>query len=95
LSNHRTTAITTTPFRIDLMDDCIGMNRFTNHNSTPTTTRTSTTWSNGMVFDLSFAGYSLTGREDVASLANFLGRIVLTGKTTATHARAILISWMW
>jgi|KBSMisStandDraft_5_1062788.scaffolds.fasta_scaffold00256_38 hypothetical protein len=48
-----------------------------------------------MVFDLSFAGYSLTGREDVASLANFLGRIVLTGKTTATHARAILISWMW
>jgi len=33
-----------------------------------------------MVFDLSFAGYSLTGREDVASLANFLGRIVLTEK---------------
>jgi hypothetical protein len=38
---HRTTAITTTPFNIDLMDPCMGMKRFTSHRRTPTTTRTS------------------------------------------------------
>jgi hypothetical protein len=38
---HRTTAITTTPFKIDLMEPCMGMKRFTSHRRTPTTMRTS------------------------------------------------------
>jgi hypothetical protein len=38
---HRTTPMTTTPFKIDLMDPCMGMKRFTSHRRTPTTTRTS------------------------------------------------------
>jgi hypothetical protein len=41
LQSHRTTAITTTPFNIDLMDPCMGTKRFTSHSSIPTTTRTS------------------------------------------------------
>jgi hypothetical protein len=40
-SSHRTTAMTTTPFKIDLMDPCMGMKRFTSHKRTPTTMRTS------------------------------------------------------
>ena len=36
---HRTTAITTTPFKIDLIDPCMGIKRFTNHSRTPTTMR--------------------------------------------------------
>src|ERR1700685_3896319 len=54
-SSQRTTAITTTPFKIDLMDDCMGMKRFTSHRSTPTTTRTSRSWIKGMIFDLSWS----------------------------------------
>ena len=41
-SSHRTTTITTTPFRIDLMVPCIGM-RLTSQSKTPTTIRTITT----------------------------------------------------
>jgi hypothetical protein len=51
-----------------------------------------------MIFGLSLWATPHVHREDVArgsSLANFLGRIVFTGELTATHARKILISWMW
>jgi hypothetical protein len=41
--SHRTTAMTTTPLRIDLIDACIGIKRFTSHSRTPTTMRTVTT----------------------------------------------------
>src|ERR1022692_3522392 len=50
LSSHNTTVITTTAFRIDLMELAIGMKRFTSHRRTPTTIRVMTTWSNGMLF---------------------------------------------
>jgi hypothetical protein len=52
-SSHSTTAITTTAFRIDLMELAMGMKRSTSHRRTPTTMRTRTTCSNGMFFDLS------------------------------------------
>src|ERR1017187_6689103 len=40
-SSHRTTAMTTTPLRIDLMVPCMGIKRFTSQRRTPTTMRTS------------------------------------------------------
>jgi hypothetical protein len=39
LRSHKTTQITTTAFKIDLMLAAIGMKRFTNQSSTPTTIR--------------------------------------------------------
>jgi hypothetical protein len=36
-TSHTTTTITTTAFRIDLIDRAIGMNEFTSQRSTPTT----------------------------------------------------------
>src|SRR5271170_3588134 len=45
---HITTQITTTPLRIDLMLDCIGMNRFTSHNRIPTTTNVMTSCMSGI-----------------------------------------------
>jgi hypothetical protein len=36
-------------FKTDLMVPCMGMKRFTSHKRRPTTIRTSTTWSNGMI----------------------------------------------
>lgn len=47
--SHRTTAITTTAFRIDLIEPAIGMKLFTNQSRTPTTIRTINTWSKGMI----------------------------------------------
>lgn len=46
--SHKTTAITTTPFKIDLIDPCIGMNRLTSQSRTPTTIRSITTCIKGM-----------------------------------------------
>ena len=48
LNSHKTTAITTTPFRIDLIVPCIGINRLTSHSKTPTTIKTTTTFINGI-----------------------------------------------
>jgi len=42
-SSHKTTQITTTAFKIDLIVPCIGMKRLTSHSKTPTTTKTITT----------------------------------------------------
>jgi hypothetical protein len=44
--------MTTTPFRIDLMFDCIGMNRFTSPNKTPITINVMTTWISGISYSL-------------------------------------------
>jgi hypothetical protein len=44
--SHKTTAMTTTAFRIDLMELAIGMKRLTSHNRTPTTIRVNATYSN-------------------------------------------------
>jgi len=40
--SHKTTQITTTAFKIDLIDPAIGMKRLTNQSRTPTTIRTIT-----------------------------------------------------
>jgi len=45
---HKTTEMTTTALRIDLMVACIGMKRFTSHRTTPTTIKISTSWTSGM-----------------------------------------------
>jgi hypothetical protein len=56
-SSHKTVTITTTAFKIDLIDPAIGMKLFTSHSSTPTTISTINTCSNGMSFcPLFFAG---------------------------------------
>jgi len=47
--SHRTTAITTTAFRIVLMEPAIGMNRLMSQRTTPTTIRTTTTWIKGII----------------------------------------------
>jgi hypothetical protein len=41
-SNHKTTAMTTTAFKMDLIVACIGMKRLTNQSKTPTTIRATT-----------------------------------------------------
>ena len=38
--SHKTTAITTTPFKIDLICPCIGIKLFTSQSRTPITTKT-------------------------------------------------------
>jgi hypothetical protein len=43
LRSHKTTAMTTTAFKIDLMELAIGTKAFTSQRRTPTTTRTITT----------------------------------------------------
>ncbi len=43
------TQMTTTTFRIDLMDCCMGMKRFTSQSNTPTTIRVITTFKSGMM----------------------------------------------
>jgi hypothetical protein len=40
----------TTAFKIDLMDPAIGMYELTSQRRTPTTTRTNTTWTKGMIY---------------------------------------------
>ena len=35
LSSHKTTAMTTTPFKMDLIVACIGIKRLTSHSKTP------------------------------------------------------------
>jgi len=39
-SSHKTTPITTTAFKMDLIDPAIGMKLLTSHSKTPTTIRT-------------------------------------------------------
>ncbi len=48
LINHTTTAMTTTPFKTDLIVDCIGMKRFTSQSRIPTTMSVITTCIRGM-----------------------------------------------
>src|SRR6266849_6240718 len=50
LRSHNTTPMTTTAFKIDLMLPAMGMNWFTSHKRTPTTTRTRRIWRRGMLF---------------------------------------------
>jgi hypothetical protein len=45
-----TTAMTTTAFKIDLMEPAIGMYELTSQRSTPTTIKTTTTWIKGMIY---------------------------------------------
>jgi len=49
LRSHKTTAMITTAFKIDLMEPAIGMYELTSQRSTPTTTKTTTTWIKGMI----------------------------------------------
>jgi hypothetical protein len=49
-NSHKTVTITTTAFKIDLIDPAIGMKLFTSHSRTPTTIRTINTCSNGISF---------------------------------------------
>jgi hypothetical protein len=48
--SHKTTAMTTTAFKIDLMEPAIGMYELTSQRRIPTTTRTTTTWTKGMIY---------------------------------------------
>jgi hypothetical protein len=48
--SHKTTAMTTTAFKIALMEPAIGMYELTSQRRTPTTTRTNTTWTKGMIY---------------------------------------------
>jgi hypothetical protein len=50
LRSHKTTTMTTTAFKIDLMEPAIGMYELTSQRRTPTTTRTITTWTKGMIY---------------------------------------------
>ena len=50
LKSHKTTAMMTTAFKIDLMDPAIGMYELTSQRRTPTTTKVSTTWIKGMIY---------------------------------------------
>jgi hypothetical protein len=50
LRSHKTTAMMTTPFKIDLIEPAIGMYELTSQRRTPTTTKTNTTWINGMIY---------------------------------------------
>jgi len=54
--SHNTTTITTTAFKIDLIEPAIGMKPLTSQRRTPTTIRISTTWSKGITFLLVFRG---------------------------------------
>src|SRR5512143_325330 len=45
-----TTAMTTTAFKIPLMELAMGMYELTSQRRTPTTIKTNTTWINGMIY---------------------------------------------
>jgi hypothetical protein len=94
---HRTTAITTTPFKIDLMVACMGMNRFTSHSSTPTTTRTSRSWIKGMVLTFLLARANAPHPLEVLPWFTMFeilkGRIVLAGGFTA-YTRMKIADWL-
>src|ERR1035437_845503 len=48
--SHRTTAITTTPFKMALICPCMGMKRLTSHSNRPTTHSAITTVTSGILF---------------------------------------------
>jgi hypothetical protein len=50
LRSHKTTAMTTTAFKIDLMEPAMGMYELTSQRRIPTTTKTTTTWIKGMTY---------------------------------------------
>ena len=50
LRSHKTTAMITTAFKIDLMEPAMGMYELTSQRRTPTTTKTNTTWIKGMIY---------------------------------------------
>jgi len=50
VKSHKTTAMITTAFKIDLMDPAIGMYALTSQRRIPTTTRTTITWTKGMIY---------------------------------------------
>jgi len=50
LRSHKTTAMTTTAFKIVLMEPAIGMYELTSQRRTPTTIKTNTTWIKGMIY---------------------------------------------
>jgi hypothetical protein len=64
-ASQKTTQQTTTTFNMDLMDLAMGMKWFTSHRRIPTTIRTPTSCSNGMIFNLPFSVVALpiTGRD--------------------------------
>jgi len=60
--SHKTTAITTTAFKIDLIDPAIGTKLFTSQSRTPTTTRAISICNNGMIFPVLFAKFQISNR---------------------------------
>ncbi len=79
LSNHKTTAITTTPFKMDLIVPCIGINRLISHNKTPTTISTITTCISGTAASLP---------AKTAHPARIAQEIYNRGNVRAIHRRA-------
>jgi hypothetical protein len=49
LRTHITTQMTTTAFKIDLIELAIGMKRLISHRMTPTTIKVNKTWTKGMI----------------------------------------------
>jgi hypothetical protein len=50
LRSHKTTAMITTAFKIDLIEPAMGMYELTSQRRTPTTIKTTTTWIKGMIY---------------------------------------------
>jgi hypothetical protein len=57
LRSHKTTAMTTTAFKIDLIEPAMGMYELTSQRRTPTTTRTTTTWIKGIIYSFLMFGF--------------------------------------
>jgi hypothetical protein len=55
LSSHITTQMTTTAFKIDLMELAMGMNRLISQRMTPTTIKVNNTSTKGMIYSPHFA----------------------------------------
>jgi hypothetical protein len=54
LRSHITTQMTTTAFKIDLMELAMGMNELISHRMTPTTIKVNNTWTRGMIYSPHF-----------------------------------------
>jgi hypothetical protein len=67
-SSHTTTKMTTTAFKIDLIDRAIGMNVFTSQRRIPTTISDSTTCSKGMIIHLHGNGWINLLADSAANL---------------------------
>jgi hypothetical protein len=63
LRSHKTTAMTTTAFKIDLMEPAMGMYELTSQRRTPTTIKTSTTWIRGIIYSFFCSDFRITGHS--------------------------------